>query len=57
MNLCVSPSDSDKSKSQPPALPLSLMAPQLKQFSIPSQSGAAGCVAENVTSSKFQGAE
>lgn len=33
------------------------MASQLKQFSIPPQSGAAGCVSENVTSSKFQGAE
>lgn len=33
------------------------MASQLKQFSIPPQSQAAGCATEKVTSSKFQGAE
>lgn len=57
VNLCVSPSDSDKSRSQPPAFLLSLMASQLKQFSIPPWSRAAGRASENVASSKFQGAE
>lgn len=57
LTLRVSPSDSDKSSRQPPASPLSLKAPQLKQFSTPPQRWAAACVSQSVTSSKFQGAE
>lgn len=55
--LCVSPGDSDKSRSQLPALPLLLMTSQLKQFSIPLRAEQLVAVQRNITSSKCQGAE